>query len=96
MLFVAGLILSMELQQPSNHNPTEHAKNIEDILSSLKSLCKSEIQLFHDPKGRALLETAAEVLGALEKSFHDFILKADEAWKEEIDENFQKSSDPWD
>lgn len=86
----------MELQKILSHSPVEHAKNIEDILSSLKMLCRSEIPMFHDPKGKALLETSAEVLGGLEKAFHDFIKKEDAAWKEEIDDSFQKSSDPWD
>lgn len=86
----------MDLNQTNNPNPIEHAKNIEDILGSLKSLMRNEIHVFHDPKGKALLETSAEVLGGLEKAFHDFVLKEDDVWKEESDENPQKSSDPWD
>ena len=82
----------MEFEKIQNHNPVEHAKNIEDILASLKSLCKSEIHVFHDPKAKALLETSAEVLGGLEKAFHDFLSKKDDAWKDEVDDNFQKSS----
>lgn len=86
----------MEFEKIQTHNSLEHAKNIEDILGSLKSLCKSEIQVFHDPKAKALLETSADVLGGLEKAFHDFLSKEDDAWKDEVDETFQKSSDPWD
>lgn len=86
----------MEFQKIHNHYPIEHAKNIENILASLKALCRSEIQIFDDPKAKGLLETSAEVLGGLEKAFRDFLLKEDEAWKDQIDENFQKSSDPWD
>lgn len=86
----------MDLNQTNNPNPIEHAKNIEDILGSLKSLMRNEIQVFHDPKGKALLETSAEVLGGLEKAFHDFVMKEDDVWKEETDETPQKSSDPWD
>ncbi len=86
----------MEFEKIQTHSPIEHAKNIEDILASLKSLCKSEVQVFHDPKAKALLETSAEVLGGLEKAFHDFLSKEDDVWKEEVDDQFQKSSDPWD
>jgi len=86
----------MELHQINNTNPLEHAKNIEDILGSLKSLMRNEIHVFHDPKGKALLETSAEVLGGLEKAFHDFVSKDAEVWKEESEESPQKSSDPWD
>ncbi len=86
----------MELHQANNPNPVEHAKNIQDILSSLKSLMRNEIHIFQDPKAKALLETSAEVLDGLEKAFHNFILKDTEVWKEVGDESPQKSSDPWD
>jgi hypothetical protein len=86
----------MEFSKIPSPNPTEHAKNIEDILGSLKLLCRSEIHVFHDPKAKALLETSAEVLNGLEKAFHDFVSKDDDTWKDELDESPQKSSDPWD
>jgi hypothetical protein len=86
----------MEFEQLPTPNPKDHAKNLEEILGSLKSLCRSEIHVFHDPKAKALLETTAEVLGGLETAFHKFSSKEDDVWKEERDENFQKSSDPWD
>lgn len=86
----------MELPKIETTNPIEHARNIEDIIGSLRSLCKSEIGLFSDPKAKALLETSAEVLGGLEKAFEDFLAKNDEAWKEEVEVPPQRSSDPWD
>lgn len=87
----------MEFEKLPTPSPVEHAKNIEDILSSLKSLCRSEIEVFHDPKAKALLETSAEVLGGLEKAFHEFLSKNEDVWKEEVEETApQKSSEPWD
>lgn len=86
----------MEFLQIPSHSQVEHARNIEDILSSLKSLCRSEIYLFQDPKAKALLETSAEVLGGLEKAFHDYQLKDMDVWKDEVEEIPQKSIDPWD
>jgi hypothetical protein len=87
----------MEISTIPSLNPIEHARNIEDILSSLKSLCRSEIHVFHDPKGKALLETSAEVLGGLEKAFHDYLSKDMDVWKEEHEETRpQRSIDPWD
>lgn len=86
----------MEFSKINTPNPIEHAKNIEDILGSLRTLCKSEVNVFHDPKAKALLETSAEVLGGLEKAFKEFLSKHEDAWKEEVVESPQKSSDPWD
>lgn len=92
-----GLNECMEFSKIPSPNPIEHARNIEDILASLKSLCRNEINVFHDPKGKALLETSAEVLGGLQKAFHEYQLKDEEGWKEEEAETPpQKSSDPWD
>lgn len=86
----------MEFSKLNTPNPIEHAKNIEDIIGSLKTLCKSEVSVFNDPKAKALLETSAEVLSGLEKAFQDFLAKSDEAWREEVEVSPQKSSDPWD
>lgn len=85
----------MEVSKSSSSNPLEHAKNIEEILSSLKLLCRSELHVFEDPKAKALLETSAEVLGGLEKAFHDFQGKG-EGWKDIEPIDVRKSSDPWD
>lgn len=87
----------MEFSKISTPNPIEHARNIQDILASLKGLCRSEVQVFdHHPKARALLETSAEVLGGLEKAFHDFLAKEENGWRDEDELSPQKSSDPWD
>lgn len=87
----------MEISNIPSPNPIDHARNIEEILSSLKSLCKSEVHVFdHHPKAKALLETSAEVLGALEKAFHDFLAKEEAAWKDEVEVSAKSSSDPWD
>lgn len=88
----------MEFSTIPSPNPIEHAKNIEDILSSLKSLCRNELHVFHDPKGKALLETTAEVLNGLERAFRHYSSKDEEVWKEEevADIYRQRSSDPWD
>lgn len=86
----------MEFSTLPTASPIDHAKNIEDILASLKSLCRSEIDVFHDPKGKALLETTAEVLGGLEKAFHEFLSKNENVWKEEVEDDPHKSNEPWD
>ncbi len=86
----------MEFNHLSTPNPIEHAKNIENILSSLKDLCRSETDVFNDPKAKALLETTAEVLGGLERAFHEFLAKKEAVWQEESEILPQRSIDPWD
>jgi hypothetical protein len=86
----------MEMNQLPSPNPLEHAKNIENILSSLKDLCRSETDVFDDPKAKALLETTAEVLAGLERAFHEFLAKNEDVWKDEFEVLPQRSIDPWD
>lgn len=86
----------MDLNPMPSPNPIEHAKNIENILSSLKDLCRCETAVFDDPKGKALLETTAEVLAGLEHAFHEFLAKNEDVWKDEIEILPQRSIDPWD
>lgn len=84
----------MEFEKIQTLNPLEHAKKIEDILASLKQLCKSERDIFSDIRAKVLLDTSAEVLNSLEKLFHDY--QQNIAWEEEYENIPQKSSDPWD
>jgi hypothetical protein len=87
----------MEFSKITSPSPVEHARNIEDIIASLRCLCKSETHVFHDPKGKALLETSAEVLGGLQNAFHEYLSKEAAVWRDENEERSpQKSSDPWD
>ena len=87
----------MEFSKLPTLNPVEHAKNIENILCSLKELCRIETEVFYDPKAKALLETTAEVLSGLEHAFHQFLAKDEDVWKEEPETLLpQRSIDPWD
>lgn len=90
----------MEISRVNSSNPEEHARYIEGLLSSLKEHCRSEVSLFPDAHGKALLETTADVLEGLEKAFRDFLCHKEEAWRvitpEAMMTTPQQSSDPWD
>lgn len=93
MQLVSGSMICMELSKVESLNPIEHARNIEDVLASLKSLCRHELEFFDGhPKARALLSTSAEVLEGLEKAFHSYL----EEGEQDDEQPAQRSSDPWD
>ena len=50
------------------------------IIHDTAAELRSDVSGIHDPRARALFETAAEVLGGLEKAFHDYDKKAELAW----------------
>jgi hypothetical protein len=41
---------------------------------------RDDIKVISDPRARALFETAAEVIGGLEKAFHDYDKRDELAW----------------
>lgn len=81
-----------------SQNPKELMKSIEEILGSVKDLCRSNLNALNDPMGKALLETSADVLEGLIKTFQHYG-EGGHVWKADYldyDEGPQKSSDPWD
>lgn len=71
----------MEIENMKSKDPNVHAKNIAKHLHALKDHCRSDISEVQDPKAQALFETAAEVLGGLEKAFVDFCEKKEKAFR---------------
>ena len=57
----------LDLQDPRSHTRMmeKHFKQTVDDL-------RNEIKVLSDPRARALFETAAEVVGGLQKAFHDY------------------------
>ena len=87
-----------QITNETSQNPKELMKSIEDILESVKELCRSNLGALNDPMGKALLETSGDVLEGLIKTFEHY-REGGDIWKTEYmeyDERPQKSSDPWD
>ena len=64
----------------ANENPRAYTQRMEKIFHDTAAELRSDVSGIHDPRARALFETAAEVLGGLEKAFHDYDKKAELAW----------------
>jgi hypothetical protein len=50
-------------------------------LQGLKEHLRQDIQKVDEPQLKAMFETAAEVLGGLEKAFKDYEQKNEAAWR---------------
>ena len=60
--------------------PREHTRQMKQKLLGTVGLLRSEIAVLKDPRARALFETAAEVIGELEKAVCDYDKKNELAW----------------
>ncbi len=63
----------------ANH-PRAHTQRMEKVFHDTAADLRQDIRTIQDPRARALFETAAEVLGGLEKAFHDYDKKDELAW----------------
>ena len=61
-------------------DPRAHTARMEQSFHETIGTLRSEIKVMTDPRARALFETAAEVIGGLEKAFHDYDKKDELAW----------------
>jgi hypothetical protein len=61
-------------------NPRAYTQRMEKVFHDTAAELRSDVSGIHDPRARALFETAAEVLGGLERAFHDYDKKAELAW----------------
>jgi hypothetical protein len=62
------------------NDPRHHTKKMEKRFHETADHLREDIKVIQDPRARALFETAAEVLGGLEKAFHDYDKKDELAW----------------
>jgi hypothetical protein len=53
---------------------------MEKVFHDTAADLRKDVQVIQDARARALFETAAEVLGGLEKAFHDYDKKDELAW----------------
>ena len=61
-------------------NPRACTQRMEKLFHDTAAELRSDVGGLHDPRARALFETAAEVLGGLERAFHDDDKKSELAW----------------
>ena len=69
------------MAKPDVSDPRAHTRKIEASLHEMASHLRGDVELIDDPRAKAMFETAAEVIGGLEKAFHDFDAKQEAAWR---------------
>jgi hypothetical protein len=65
----------------TSSDPRQHTKRMENVFHETADHLRRDVQKIQDPRARALFETAAEVIGGLEKAFHDYDRKDEPAWR---------------
>jgi hypothetical protein len=62
------------------HDPRYKTRLMEKHFKQTIEDLRGEIKVIDDPRAKALFETAAEVIGGLEKAFHDYDRRDELAW----------------
>jgi hypothetical protein len=62
-------------------DPKHHVQKMEQRLHEIRNHLRADIGKVDEPQFKAMFETAAEVLGGLEKAFHDYQQKNEAAWQ---------------
>jgi hypothetical protein len=62
-------------------DPQQRARQLRERLVDLQDSLRAEVEQASEPQLKALLETSAEVLGGLGKSFDDYAAKNEAAWR---------------
>jgi hypothetical protein len=65
----------------ASKDPRHHTQKMQRALDELKDHLRDDIEIVDDPQLKAMFETAAEVLGGLEKAFGDYEKKNEPAWR---------------
>jgi hypothetical protein len=63
------------------HDPRQRARDLRAQLDGLKDALRADVEQFDEPQLRALLESSAEVIGGLGKTFGDYAAKNEAAWR---------------
>lgn len=62
-------------------SPIHHAQQVKQRLRDLADHLRADIEKTDEPQAKALFETSAEVLNALEKAFDHYEKKSESAWQ---------------
>ena len=65
----------------TDSDPNHHVQKMEHRLQEIRHHLREDIEKVDEPQFKAMFETAAEVLGALAKAFHDYQQKSEKAWR---------------
>ena len=68
------------MAEPDPTDAREHTRVMEKRFKETIVALRDDIKVLHDPRAKALFETAAEVIGGLEKAFHDYDKRDELAW----------------
>lgn len=64
----------------TERDPRHHVQKMQKALREKKHL-REDIVKVDEPQLKAMFETTAEVIGGLEKAFHDYEQKNEAAWR---------------
>ncbi len=67
--------------QNEQRNPRYHVQKVAARFQELIDHLRSDIEKIDEPRAKAMFETSAEVLGGLQKAFHDYEKKNEAAWQ---------------
>lgn len=70
----------MAVEPTSEHDPRHHTQKMQQRLQEVIDHLRQDITKVDEPQAKAMFETAAEVLGGLNKAFKDYEQKAEPAW----------------
>ena len=65
----------------TQRDPRQQARDLRERLVDLQQSLRAEVDQADDPQLKALLESSAEVLGGLGKTFGDYAAKNEAAWR---------------
>ena len=69
------------MESIASKDPRAHAANVRGEFTKLIQHLRDDVEKVDDAKGRALFETAAEVLTGLETAFKHYEQKSEKAWQ---------------
>jgi hypothetical protein len=67
--------------EKKSSDPLQHTALLKKQFDELILHLRDDVKKVEDPQAKALFETAAEVIGGLQKAFSDYEKKSEPAWK---------------
>jgi hypothetical protein len=71
----------MAAQATLERDPLYHTRKMKKVLAETIDHLRKDIGKVEEPQFKAMFETAAEVLAGLEKTFTDYEMKNEKAWR---------------